>query len=44
MVTVPVAGSTVLSENGRRRIVPEKSPGRTWTNWPARDPAAMAGA
>ena len=31
-------------ENGRRMTIPEKSPGRTWTNWPAREPFARAGA
>ena len=40
---MPVAGSAVLSENGRRRTSPEKSPVRTWTNWPAREPVARLG-
>ena len=44
MVTMPVAASAVFSENGRRRIIPEKSPGRAWTNWPAREPTARPGA
>ncbi len=41
---VPVAASTVFSENGRRSTIPEKSPVRTWTNWPAREPDAISGA
>ena len=44
IVTIPVAGSTVLNENGRRRTSPEKSPGRTWMNCPARGPLASDGA
>ena len=44
IVTMPVAASVVLSENGRRRTIPEKSPVRTWTNWPAREPVARSGA
>ena len=44
IVMTPVAGSTVLSENGRRRTSPDRSPVRAWTNWPARDPAASSGA
>ena len=34
----------MLNENGRRRIRPEKSPGRTWTNCPAREPLTSVGA
>ena len=44
IVTMPVAASAVLIENGRRSTSPEKSPVRTWTNWPARDPFARSGA
>ena len=44
IVMMPVATSAVLTENGRRNTIPEKSPVRTWTNWPAREPLATVGA
>ena len=37
-------GSAVLIENGRRRTSPDRSPVRTWTNWPARSRLASSGA
>jgi hypothetical protein len=44
IVMIPVAASIVFSENGRRNTMPEKSPVRMWTNWPAREPVARSGA
>ncbi len=34
---MPVPASAVFTENGRRSTIPEKSPVRTWMNWPARE-------